>query len=155
MPRFAQLLIDTNSFASGAAHYADQYPGDERNARLVLAVTIANRATVQAVVDTGTPWCILDPEIVERLEDAVLFTENLRDLMIRGERYDGRLGRVEITLQADCCGVSIAVEATVFVPTLRLGEVWCHPNFIGLQGFLARIRYAVDPEENVFYFGPV
>lgn len=45
------------------------------------------------------------------------------------------------------------VTATVFVPTLHPDDEWRHPNFIGLDGFLNRIRFAVDPATNLFYFG--
>jgi len=38
-------------------------------------------------------------------------------------------------------------------PILKSGQAWSYPNFLGLDGFLSRIRFAVDPTENVFYFG--
>jgi hypothetical protein len=47
-------------------------------------------------------------------------------------------------------GRSLEIEATIFVPQLRTGESWPHPNFIGLDGFLNRIRIAIDPDENTF-----
>jgi len=46
------------------------------------------------------------------------------------------------------------VQATFFIPALLPGESWNFPNFLGLDGFLNRIRFAVDPAENIFYFGP-
>ena len=46
------------------------------------------------------------------------------------------------------------IEATFFIPKLAPGEVWPWPNFLGLEGFLSRLRFAVDAAENVFYFGP-
>lgn len=49
-------------------------------------------------------------------------------------------------------GESLTVDATVFVPKLEDQE-WRHPNFIGLSGFLERIRFAIDPDNNYFYFG--
>ncbi|MEM7537327.1 MAG: hypothetical protein AAF639_34470 [Chloroflexota bacterium] len=45
------------------------------------------------------------------------------------------------------------VVATVFVPNLSPNEEWLHPNFIGLDGFLNRIRCAVDPASNMLFFG--
>lgn len=45
-------------------------------------------------------------------------------------------------------GEPLDVEATVF-----LSPHWRGPNFIGYQGLLQRIRFAVDPEVNLFYFG--
>jgi hypothetical protein len=45
------------------------------------------------------------------------------------------------------------IEATVFIPNLSVDEEWLYPNFIGLDGFLNRIRFAVDPASNLFFFG--
>lgn len=47
-------------------------------------------------------------------------------------------------------GESLRVEATIF-----LSPDWIGPNFIGYGGLLQRIRFAVDPESNLFYFGPI
>lgn len=73
-------------------------------------------------------------------------------LLIRGTAYQGRLVTVRVSLQA-AVGDSADVDATAFVPELSPGEIWSLPNFIGMEGFLNRIRFAVDPEENAFYFG--
>ena len=105
-----------------------------------------------AIVDTGAPWCILDPDM------AVLIashekeeTGNIR-LIVRGDTFDGELYRIPVTLTADE-GENLTLDSTVFVPTLEQGVAWPHPNFLGLDGFLHRLRFAVDPEENAFYFG--
>lgn len=150
MALFAALLEDPAPFASGAVSYSDSYPGEEKSRRIVVLVTVAGQTSTPAVVDTGSPWCILDPEIAEQL-GAFERTEWLRGHLIRGETWDGWLGRVEITLNADH-GESIIVEATAFVPDLDAGEEWSNPNFVGL-GLLERIRFAIDPSENMFYFG--
>lgn len=71
---------------------------------------------------------------------------------MRGISYRGSLVRATLALQASA-GADLAIEATLFVPVLDPGEVWPWPNFLGLDGFLNRIRFAVDPTENVFYFG--
>ncbi|MBM4457122.1 MAG: hypothetical protein FJ011_05055 [Chloroflexi bacterium] len=73
-------------------------------------------------------------------------------LNVRGERFAGRLVRTNLTLLADD-GEDLMVEATVFVPILRPEQTWVYPNFLGLDGLLSRIRFAVDPAENVLYFG--
>ena len=150
MALFAGLLEDPAPFASGAVRYSDSYPGEEKRRRIVVVVTVAGQTSTPAVVDTGTPWCILDPEIAEQL-DAFERTERFPGLLIRGEKWDGWLGRVEITLNAEH-GESVLVEATAFVPDLDAGQQWPHPNFVGL-GLLERIRFAIDPSENMFYFG--
>jgi hypothetical protein len=38
-------------------------------------------------------------------------------------------------------------------PDSKPGLLWDLPNFLGLSGFLERIRFAVDPGSNLFYFG--
>jgi hypothetical protein len=59
----------------------------------------------------------------------------------------GALYRETIRISADE-GQPLDVEATIFV-----SPDWRGPNFIGYQGLLQRIRFAVDPETNLFYFG--
>jgi len=49
-------------------------------------------------------------------------------------------------------GQHLELQATVFVPDAE--ELWGDfPSFIGLSGFLERIRFAVDPLTDTFYFG--
>ncbi len=59
----------------------------------------------------------------------------------------GALYREALRISADE-GEPLDVEATVFV-----SPDWPGPSFIGYQGLLQRIRFAVDPETNLFYFG--
>ncbi len=155
MAQFSPLLI-SGDFAQGVTRYRDHYPGEAELARMVLPVTVEGRLIVHAVVDTGAPWCILAPEIIRQIGmTAQINYEADRRLLLRGIWYEGRLLRMRLGLQAENAGDDLEVEATVFVPTLALEEIWLHPNFIGLDGFLNRIRFAVDPTENAFYFGPL
>jgi hypothetical protein len=55
---------------------------------------------------------------------------------------------VSVTLESVPEPVLAVVDATIFV-----SPDWHGPNFIGYQGLLQRIRFAVDPETNLFYFG--
>lgn len=81
-------------------------------------------------MDTGSTWCILNPEIVAFLGDVVEETYvPTESLIIRGVRYEGRLIRVGMRLQA-AVGEDLEVEATVFVPTLAPEETWDVPDFI-------------------------
>ncbi len=63
--------------------------------------------------------------------------------------FQGALYRLPVRIHADE-GESLEVEATVF-----LSPDWPGPNFVGYQGLLQRIRFAVDPETNLFYFGQI
>jgi hypothetical protein len=154
MARFVQALI-ANDFATGVTYYEDSYPTEEMSARMVLQVAVEGQVLVHAIVDTGSPWCILDPDIVERLGviNNVEYAPEEK-MLIRGFLYEGKLLRMRIGLEAEY-GHSLGVESTVFVPSLFPGDVWPYPNFVGLDGFLSRIRFAVDPTENAFYFGPL
>jgi len=153
MARFDSLLID-NGFAIGSTSYADRYPGDEHNARIVLTATLGGGYAISMIVDTGAPWCGLDPELAEAWESTfqVVYKPG-RKLNVRGDPYEGQLVRAVIVLQATS-GEDLAVEATIFIPELAPGQEWPYPNFLGLDGFLNRIRFAVDATENTFYFGP-
>ncbi len=100
-----------------------------------------------ALLDTGATWSILDWEVAEL---AGLHPESGQRI-----RYSGRWGTIEgsvvpclFRLPADE-GESLEVEGSVFVST-----DWRAGNFIGYRGFLERIRFALDPGENRFYFGP-
>ncbi|MEM7531904.1 MAG: hypothetical protein AAF639_07005 [Chloroflexota bacterium] len=107
------------------------------------------------LVDTGAPWCIMDPLEIEPIQNQVepMFRSET-PMSIRGITYTGWIYRVPMTIPA-IEGEPLDVDATVFVPDLRAGETWLHPNFIGLDGFLNRIHFAINPVENLFYFGAV
>jgi hypothetical protein len=104
---------------------------------------------VVALVDTAAPWCIFEPALgfllrphISPVQDRVLLSTRLGTLT-------GALYRVPVKLPADE-GEPLQMEATVF-----LSPDWQGPNFIGYEGLLQRIRFAVDPEANQFYFGGV
>lgn len=155
MARFYDPLVAAG-FSTGVATYEDAYPGDERNARIVLSVSIEGRISIQAIVDTGAPWCILHPDLARQLGVSAdrTYTPATR-LSMRGISYTGSLHAMSIGLRNEGEGDDLEVRATVFVPTMAPGEIWRHPNFLGLSGLLDRIRFAVDPAENAFYFGPL
>jgi hypothetical protein len=152
MARFESLLT-AGGIAYGVTYYRDRYASDAaQSARIVIDIQIGGYQ-VSTIVDTGAPWCVLDPEIARPLiaDSRAEFLHPLRYL-IRGHFYDGALFRVELAIE-DEQGNDLSVDATVFVPTLELDEEWHHPNFIGLDRCLNRIWFTVDPVESVFYFG--
>lgn len=72
-------------------------------------------------------------------------------MLIRGMRLDGLIFPLNVTLKAEF-GEELDVDATVFVPDSEY--LWGDfPSFIGLGGFLERIRFAIDPNMDTFYFG--
>jgi len=104
--------------------------------------------------DTAAPWCILNPAIVEQMSPNSMERVGEDRQNIRGIKYEGDLIRTNIKLHADY-GEDLVIDATIFVPILKFDEVWNLPNFLGLDGFLHRLRFAVDPQSNTFYFGMI
>ena len=146
-------ILGPGKFAAGVLTFVDHYAGDPNNTRIVVPVAFETVVTT-AILDTGGPWCVLNPEEAETLalEDRPDCWEPPTPLRIRGIAYRGKLCRVATRFKAEM-GAQLSVEATVFVPLLAAHETWRHPNFLGLDGLLSRIRFAVDPEQNHFYFG--
>jgi len=146
------LQLDGAQFTVGRSRFVDRLPGTvEGSARIYVKVVPDNLGQpVLAALDTGAPWCVFEPEIADAigLLDPVEVPARLRAWS--GE-WDGHLKRVLVTIPADDGeGESLEVEATVFVcPDWPAGM-----NFLGYSGLLERIRFAIDSQENFFYFGP-
>lgn len=140
-----------DGFVQGWLPYLDNYPGSDDH-RIVIQVRFGNLPITFAIFDTGTPWCILHPQIADDLDfDYKSNYEEKRQLLIRGVVYNGWLCRIPVTLQAQE-GNGFQLETTTFVPDISDGVSWNNPNFIGLR-FIESIRFAIDPTNNRFYFG--
>jgi hypothetical protein len=139
---------------TGKVQYLDQYREDD-DPRIVIPVRFGtSEAPTLAIVDTGGLWCILDPREAELVGLDPAHGDQFRNFIIRGARYDGYIYRIAISIDADE-GKHLTAEGTIFVPRLYDDEEWVLPNFLGLRGFLERIRFAVDPVTNSFYFGAI
>lgn len=141
---------DGTIFACSRTSYTDQI-GEHPESRIYVLVQFDTLPKTFAVLDTGTPWCILNEEQAKELnpnyKDEAIDTKCVN---IRGEKTEGVLIRLPVTICAEQ-GVDIIIEGTVFVPQDERDL----PNFIGLDGFLSRIKFAINPQSNVFYFGPI
>lgn len=147
----ANTLLDSG-FASGVTTYRDKYPGEEGQARIVVSAIPENWASTPMVLDTGAPWCILHPDIAAGLgiePKAEYYSKE--KISIRGDLHTGGIIRMRITISADQ-GSNLVIEAPIFIPILQPGEIWSKPNFIGMNGFLSWVRFAIDPGNNSFYF---
>ena len=100
-----------------------------------------------AVVDTAAPWCIFKPTIGGVIRARLSPVDQNVELSTRLGVIPGDLYRLPITLPAEE-GENLEVEATIF-----LSPDWRGENFVGYLGLLQRIRFAVDPQSNLFYFG--
>lgn len=75
---------------------------------------------------------------------------------IRGSNVRGRLHRVNLKFLAEE-GQSLTLEVTALIPKDTREERWVSelPCFLGLHGCLERLRFAVEPYTETFYFGPI
>jgi hypothetical protein len=139
------------SFATGVTRYIDSAGEAPRpEARIVIPIVPSPHGkTVLTIVDTAASWCVFKPDVGAALLDHFDLSSEVVSLSTRFGVFHGRLYRGLITLLADE-GKSLGVDATVF-----LTPDWPGPNFLGYQGLLQRIRFAVDPVSNRFYFGPI
>jgi hypothetical protein len=145
------IFANGESFATGALRYSygPATPGETTN-RIIMPVEIEGVST-NAVVDTGAPYVICEPRIARQMGFDPTWAIGREKMLVRGMWLDGSIARLSVKLEATI-GTSIDVDATAFVPDVE--EFWGDlPSFIGLMGFLERIRFAVDPSTDTFYFG--
>lgn len=116
-----------------------------------MSVKIGRQETL-AAVDTGAVWLVCDPEIAELLDLDPGDALEERDVLIRGDRYHGKIYRLPVTFMADE-GRGLEWESTAFVPDLASDQRWRWPSFLGFHGCLERVIFAVDPTTDTFYFG--
>jgi hypothetical protein len=138
-------------FATGRSKYADR-PKESRAtfSRIFLEVWPGHfPLPVMAIVDTAAPWCIFKPGIGEYLSKRFDLVSDEISLSTRLGTFKGNLYRGSLLFPI-LEGEPLDVEATVFVSSDWPGE-----NFLGYEGLLQRIRFAVDPETNLFYFGQI
>lgn len=150
------LQLGGEAFTIGRARYRDHRPKHpEPTAKIHVRIRIGDLpADLLATLDTGAAWTCLDPELAGNagvLEDGEAVTVQLQTPF---GRFNGRLVRVPLKILADHeQGRTLDVVATAFVasdPGWPAGR-----TFLGYTGLLERIRFAVDPGANYFYFGPV
>ena len=153
--RWHRLLgSEPRAFAQGRCSCKSQpVTGAGKINRLVIPIAIDNLLIEQAVIDTGGAYFVIDPDLGGSLglnPSSALLRERLR---IRGEEYFGGLHRLSVTFVAEE-GESLTFQATTFIPEPGHGSVWPLPvPYIGWQGCLERVRFAIDPDAGEMYFG--
>ncbi len=146
------MFQDGRSFAQGACNYLYRpVSAGEATPRIIIEVQIEG-VQAQAIVDTGGAYLVCDPQIADLLNLDPADALGTDRLNIRGVSVPGFIRRVFLTLLARE-GQSIVVEVTAFVPHPEPYLKWDLPSFMGLTGCLERLRFAVDPVTDSFYFG--
>ena len=102
------------------------------------------------MVDTAAPWCIFEPTVGDFVRENFYLVSRDVSLSTRLGIFRGDLYRGPLFFEA-LEGEPLDVEATVFVSSDWPPGM----SFLGYEGLLQRIRFAVDPEVNLFYFGRI
>lgn len=149
------LFPDGAAFATGALRYRYQPIGQQAQDNRVLLDVIVEGLITTTVLDTGAPYVMIAPALATQLgingSDAIETTS----IRHRSMQLDGGLHRVEMRFPARY-GETLAIQATAFVPDLNFLEQWGDlPCFLGMSGCLERLRFAIDPGHDMFYFGPL
>jgi hypothetical protein len=139
-------FADGTVFASGSAPY-NYLP--EENPRLQIEIEIDGQR-FSAAVDTGAPFFICNLAVAESLGMTAAEHVGVAALSTRKGLMRGRLYRTALVLLA-MEGASVEIEVTTFVPD---DQTWNdEPLFLGLFNCLDRVRFAMDPTADTFYFG--
>jgi len=101
---------------------------------------------VDALLDTAAEWCVISTRAAE-MAGYPIDTRCRQSLMsTRFGTLQGTIERIPLTIPADE-GEHLTLEATWFV-----SPDWAGPVVLGWRGLLERIRFAVDPDAQKFYF---
>lgn len=137
-------------FATGASRYRDHGKGRSEGPGIYVEIIPGTlEAPVLAILDTGAPWCIFDSSTGEAIQYGYHPVSGPLSLSTRLGTFRGYLYSVPVRLPV-IAGETLNFDATVFV-----SPEWPGGSFIGYEGLLQKIRFAVDPGANLFYFGPL
>jgi hypothetical protein len=94
---------------------------------------------VEALLDTGAAWSVIGGDFADTLEARLGTSGQTMILSTRLGRIRGILHEINVVLVAER-GESVSVSARMLV-----APGWIGPVVLGYQGFLERIRLALDP----------
>lgn len=147
---------DDRPFAQGGCMFVDRpATAGTASSAIHIPIQIEGLSQTEAVVDTGGAYLVCNPEIADLLNLDPADALTVSGLEIRGHRVPGTLHRLTLTLLAEE-GQGLEQEVTAFVPDPHPSQSWMElPTFLGLTGCLEWFRFAVDPVDNMFYFGSI
>ena len=148
------MLEDGSVFASGSTPYRYEAAiQSETMPRIIVPIEIDDRK-YYAYVDTGAFYLLCHPDVAEILGLDSGDALEVSEIKIRGCTVAGEIHRLELGLRAET-GQGLRIDATAFLPLDRDWWEWGNCAVLGLCGCLDRMRFAVDPTGDVFYFGPL
>jgi hypothetical protein len=132
---------------TGQAYYKADLIADHHLLFVGVRCRIAGQLpAVHALLDTGAQWCVIQADLAQALGYDARPDPQVDSLHTRFGRFPGRLERIPLVFEADE-GEKLEMEATWFI-----ADGWPGPIVIGWKGCLERMRFALDPSEDAFYF---
>lgn len=142
----------------GMHHYSYQ-PADnfDKLNRIQVPIEIEGFSYLtQAYIDTGGATC-LSPEIAEHIGLSQDLSLGVDKITFRQITYRGRVYRLKITFINESereNTENLTLDATFFVA--ESPKEWPKfPCILGMNNALDRCRFAFDPSEDLFFFGPI
>ncbi len=146
--------FDGTDFTTGAMLY-EYRPATsaETTPRIVLPIVVG-KYEISAFIDTGGVFFICPPPLAQKLglspEKGIPAQDSIgwRKMSLKGTLHNISLEFLAIE------GQGIILEVTAFVPKLPADQGNDElPCVLGMQGCLEKMRFAIDPENDRFYFG--
>lgn len=146
------LELAGQSFTMGVLTYIDDDPDRQRpHASIYIPINIplgSGSITVLAFVDTGAPYFIVGPDVIEALNLKPATAAAEIELRTHRGHIKGFLDSVDLVIPAED-GDSLRISVTVFA-----SKEWNAGAFLGYSGCMSNMNFAVQPHNNQFFFGP-
>lgn len=132
---------------TGILRFATDHPVGRHSLLVMIPCEVGDlNAPVQALFDPGSEWCVLAWEVADLLGYGSEPGLTGAAIETRFGTISGSLERVALRFLA-VDGSSLEIDATWFI-----SPDWPGPTVLGWRGCLERMRFAVDPNDNWFYF---
>jgi hypothetical protein len=140
---------DLVEWSNGAAGYFPDYPVGHNHILLVgMRCRFGELEEEQlALLDTASKWSFCRKEVADAL--CLNEADSLQDIVMstRLGLIKGFLAKVGIRL------VSEFGEDLILKPTFFISSEWDGPNVLGWKTCIESIRLAIDPSQNMLFFG--
>jgi hypothetical protein len=136
----------TREYSGRSSYLSDLQAGPHRLLVAVPCQIGSSTTTVYALLDTAAEWCVLPAAMIEELGEGVEQVALPVTLHTRLGLCSGHLARISLQFVAEA-GVSPTIEATWAVC-----PDWTGPAVIGWKGCLERLCFALEPDDEAFYF---
>jgi hypothetical protein len=154
-----KFIKDGRPFSQGGAGY-NTVPGYELSEYIVAMIQIqsafGDAVIHEAAVDTSSPYLVLTRDVAENVGLLLAEPEARGKARIQGVLVEGAFHIVLLTLLSDPGkgNKSVTQDAWAFVPdNPKFDPDPLPPVLLGLKRCLDSFCFAVDPFQQMFYFG--